>query len=474
MLGWSGWGPGVPLHAATLAGLGGWFLIYLWLASGNAPSKIVRGPVTTDLAEEPPAVAGLLASGFRLPRAAFPATLIDLAARKYVEISLVAGGHHLVHVLDRDETGLNDFERLTLEHVKRLAKDGVMPATALASGTKATTRRRWLRFRKAVIADSQARGLTVNRWSKLSLGVLSAGLTALLPTTYIAMDSDTLGVENSPLAVVVIAVYAGALALHSWIASQHAQRDTRRGLLAAGRWLGVRAGLERNESFRMLPPSAVAVWERHLAYAAAMGLAPAACAGLPFGPEDDHVAWSSVGGRWRRVRVSYPSRPWWGASPAMVGLACAGAALFGGFWSWFLVPPALRIVFSTTTVPPGLRLPAIFIAMVVFGLLVAGAYGLFLVVTSSMRPPAVVEGVVLRARARTRSTSSDNSEKRYYVAVDDGSRQRIQAVCVSWPTFNRLSQGDRVRMEYSPILGRASDVQILAAVPDDQDEAPSS
>jgi uncharacterized membrane protein len=54
------------------------------------------------------------------------------------------------------------------------------------------------------------------------------------------------------------------------------QRDTDAGLEAAGRWRAVQAKLAENPVFAEQPPIAVAMWERLLAYGAALGVAPAA------------------------------------------------------------------------------------------------------------------------------------------------------------------------------------------------------
>src|SRR5262249_25037017 len=49
---------------------------------------------------------------------------------------------------------------------------------------------------------------------------------------------------------------------------------------AASRWLGVRAFLSGDDAFRSLPPSAVAIWDRYLPYAAARGIAKDSARGL--------------------------------------------------------------------------------------------------------------------------------------------------------------------------------------------------
>ena len=55
------------------------------------------------------------------------------------------------------------------------------------------------------------------------------------------------------------------------------------------------------------------------------------------GAESDRRAWSSVGGRWRQVKVVYPGNiasPGWGRSPGAVAALSilAGAAALGLFF----------------------------------------------------------------------------------------------------------------------------------------------
>ena len=59
----------------------------------------------------------------------------------------------------------------------------------------------------------------------------------------------------------------------TWIRSRHPQRETPEGLAAASRWLGVRAELAANEVFPTHSPLTVELWNRLLAYGAALGVA---------------------------------------------------------------------------------------------------------------------------------------------------------------------------------------------------------
>ena len=95
--------------------------------------------------------------------------------------------------------------------------------------------------------------------------LLAAGLTALVPAGVILWI---------PLALVLWVV--------SFVLAMRRGADllSKKGQDAASRWLGVRHFLSGDDAFDSLPPAAVAVWDRYLAYAAAMGVARDAAKGL--------------------------------------------------------------------------------------------------------------------------------------------------------------------------------------------------
>ena len=78
------------------------------------------------------------------------------------------------------------------------------------------------------------------------------------------------------------------------------QRHTHDGLVAAGRWVAVREKLDEDEEFQNQPPITVALWERLLAYGAALGVAGGAVRPIPMGAESDRAPWSSYGGHGTR------------------------------------------------------------------------------------------------------------------------------------------------------------------------------
>jgi uncharacterized membrane protein len=71
---------------------------------------------------------------------------------------------------------------------------------------------------------------------------------------------------------------------------------TQEGRAAATHWLEVRRYLESHGSFDTLSPAAVTVWDRYLAYSAALGLSQGAIEGLLL-----EIRTSMSGRDWREV-----------------------------------------------------------------------------------------------------------------------------------------------------------------------------
>ena len=215
--------------------------------------------------------------------------------------------------------------------------------------------------------------------------------------------------------------------------SLHTQRETPEGLTAASRWLGVRAKLHDDEAFRTMSPIAVTLWERHLAYGAAFGLAQAAVRAIPMGAESDNRAWSSYGGQWHAVRIRYPHLlpPGWGLHPlvallrALVALGVAVVVL------WVVAPAAFDV--APDAGPVELLVALIFVA--VPAAVAAGAGLVILRALADLGSTREVTGQVLRLR-----TYDDDDDKRHYAAVDDGSSPTIRAWRIKPELYSPLRQ----------------------------------
>lgn len=225
-----------PLLVAALVAVVLWVLVLLGVAFATRARGVVSGPATMDLGEEPPAVVDLLTNDWRVTPDAIPATLLDLAARDYLDLEPYGPGRTVCRVRRATGEGLETYERMVLDHVAGLAVDGVVPAEALTTGPQDQSTRWWRAFRRAVVADAHDRGLARDRWSGpvkaflRTAALVPAGLGVLYANAAGGLDFGTIGAG--------LVIWA---ALTSSIKLFGDQRDTPAGRAAAARWLGVRA-----------------------------------------------------------------------------------------------------------------------------------------------------------------------------------------------------------------------------------------
>ena len=115
--------------------------------------------------DERPALVGFLARDFEVPTEAVAATLIDLAARRWLDIESAGGDQLVVRVPRREGKGaLAPYEQRVLDHVHGLAVGGVVPAGALTTGTEDVSKRWWNDFAGEVVDEARDRGLCRDRW----------------------------------------------------------------------------------------------------------------------------------------------------------------------------------------------------------------------------------------------------------------------------------------------------------------------
>ena len=195
--------------------------------------------------------------------------------------------------------------------------------------------------------------------------------------------------------------------------------------------------------FPTLPPITVALWERHLAYGAAFGVAPAAARPVAMGAESDHRAWSSYGGRWRAVRVRYPHLvpPGWGLHP---GLAIFRSVLAGApavFVLWVVAPA----VFDAA---PDLGIVIALLFVGVPAVVAIAAAATILRAAADLWRTTDVTGQILRLRVY-----GGDDDKRHYVAVDaDGTAEKIRAWRVKSDLYSTLVQDEVVTATLTPNL----------------------
>jgi hypothetical protein len=115
----------------------GWIAIVAALAFKRRNGHIEPVPETSELpGDEPPAVVNLITHDWQVTREALTATLLDLAARSYVNIECIPGDEFIIRhraVPAAHPTGtLTAYERKMLERVEdRLGNAASVPAAVV-------------------------------------------------------------------------------------------------------------------------------------------------------------------------------------------------------------------------------------------------------------------------------------------------------------------------------------------------------
>ena len=419
-------GTDAVLAVAALAAGALWLLAAAVVFVRRRPAEPPVGARTLELGPEPPAVANFLVNDFRVTADSVAATLIDLAARNVVDVEQRGPGVFYVRLRSAPAEQLTTYEQRVLDHLRARAVDGVVPAEALTTGPDQESARWKRRFVNEVVSDAQRRGLSRDAvaGSAFTALTLAAAVPALLVWALSGVGAG----------IVVLVAGVGIL---GWIRARHPQRETPEGLAAAARWLGVRAELAENEVFQTHSPLTVELWDRLLAYGAALGAAGGASGPLPLGTESDTDAWSAHSGRWRPVRIVYRRLwpPGWGLDPLIAIVAGIGAALAGALVLYWLGPGLVGAGFFGVLliVPCAAVLVGITLAVLAY---------------ADLRSTVEVTGPILRLRA-----FGEEKRARYYLAVDDGESGRVLAWRVSPRHYLSLTQGEIVTVATTRNLG---------------------
>ena len=419
------------LAVVTALAAGVWLLAAAVLYFARQPDQPSTGPHTLEPGPEPPAVANFLVNRLRVTGEAVPATVLDLAARGVLEIEQRGPGVFYVRIRGVADQMLTAYELRVLRHVESRAHDGVVPAQALTTGAEEHSRPWSAAFANGVVADAQRRGLSRERLDK---GLFTAfGAAALLPAGLVWATAGE--IEAGFVA------FVGAVALLGWIKARHPQRATPEGEAATSRWLGIRAALAENDVFQTRSPLEVPLWNRLLAYGAALGVAGGASGPLPMGVEPDHTAWSAYGGRWRSVRISYPRVVplGWGLHPIPAFISGFAVAAIAGAALFFFAP-----IVGT---PSGWALAIAVVAAAIACAMIGVGVALIAMAVTDMGRGTVVTGPILRLRVL-----GSEKRQRHYVAVDDGTSSTIRAFVVDPVRYSRLSQGELVTAEVTRAL----------------------
>ncbi|WP_405778390.1 DUF2207 family protein [Streptomyces sp. NBC_00859] len=387
---------------------GGAALIVLWLVAFGLALAATRngvvtpGPATQEIGAdpEPPGVVSLLGNHWRGVEHAAAATLLDLAARGFVELRQPGNdpARSTVHVTGagRAAPGLTPYEQRVLDRVTARAVNGGAPIGAIAFRDDKRAAAWNAALRQEIVAEARLRGLSRYRFPLLLSRALMA--SGFVPGVLFAA-AVVMGGHSVRGAVLIGAAPGGALTF--LLGKALGERATPKGLERAGHWAGLRAWLTAHEDFPQLPPASVAVWDRYLAYGTALGVTSLTGRLLGFDSGDRRRVWSSYGGTWRPVRIRYPRlRPGFGCSTsgllqfaAAAGVVAAGLCAFAVLRQpdWTVAAHAQS---GGSLRRPGLVLSAGWVGSALLGLVVAGKFRRWTLVLAflAMMPGNFVSG----------------------------------------------------------------------------------
>lgn len=451
--------PMIPAETAVglaiLAGsIGSWLALFAAILLLTRPERPEPGPSTQDLGQSPesPAVVSLLVNGWKLNEDAAESTLLDLAGRRYVEFRQPDDDPRTttVHVVRTEPAGLEPYEQAMYDRVVDVAKGGFAPLHALRFRSPRAASRFQNRIRSAVVDEARSLGLSRPRLPARAIAFLG-GLSMLVgAATAVAVLIG--GWADDDIRVAGLAGVTTALGLDALLARGYGERDTAVGREAASRWLGVRRWLVDTESFGDLPPAAVAVWDRYLAYGAAVGAARLASEVIDLSVSSRRKIWSSYGGTWRVVRVRYPRLwPHYGWTVPML-LVRSGVALGIAY-----------LLFQIVGITEEITMPGIDLVRMTMTLLMValGLYGLYVALRSviDLATAQRVTGEVLWMQRKYRNSDKPSN---WYLAVDDGSTDRTTAWMLPSEQRNACSVHDEVEIVVRPWSRRVASVEVTA------------
>ena len=480
--------PTVLEFAIGAVAVAAWMGLYGLMLLVTRPRAVPAAPATQELGAEPPAVVSLLGQGWDLGEDAVEATLLDLGARKLIEFRQPANDptHTTIHIRQPNPSGLSPYEQRVFDRVVGLAVGDVVPLTALTFRDQKKAKAWWKRVRNDIVADARGRGLSRRRFSPAIVGALvGAAVVAALGIGAAVLRHETRVAGDDPWGDAGSAAFAGFIVLSFMAGRSVGERDTPAGREVAARWLGVKARLQGNEAFRDQPPAAVAVWDRYLAYGAALGTTRVASAVIDLGMGNRKRVWSSYGGTWHRVRIRYPrfGLKWGETAPVLVfrALLAWGVGYVLVRWWRALVGEVASIEdVANSAVGRLLDLIALTGFLVGVALLLYGLYAIVRVVID-LAAPVTVTGQVLWLEVWKQTRGGEDSPPRptlYYVAIDDGRADRTTAWGLPAGLAGRCDTGDTVTTKVRRWSRRIGEITVVergtAAHADGSDAADSA
>ncbi len=467
------WASTVDYVLWALATLAAAWIVFLGLARlasfAVAPRPVRADSPTTDLpTEPPPAVVGFLVNGCRVDPDAAVATLIDLAARRHLELYQPANDpdQTLVRVRGPEPEGLTAYEQRVLDRVVTAAGPERMVPLAQLTGGYATDGYRWAaEFEREVRADAKDRKLSTDGPTGVAVLFIVLGfvlacfsgllLPGLIGGNLLGQSADLgagtwIGYAIIALVVTSILFVVGLVPIVRWY---DRPRRSATGRAVTARWLGVDAWLRgQGSSFAELPPASVAVWDRYLSYGAALGTTPVVSHAADLAVGTREVLWSHHTGSWRRVRVRYQRRGRASSFPpvtvivnALVMLGIIAAL----FWYGRTLPPTPALL-AAATVGAALALRSLYrlVRATVDWLAPVDITGL--VLTRSTLPYLTGMADLEGAPGWRLAKAAMRPERQpYFVVVDDG-RADVTIVWTVYPSYLRSGQcqpGDLVHLK---------------------------
>lgn len=249
----------------------------LWRSRPRLPEA--GPPVEAAPGEEPPAVVSLMINRWRSDEDAIDSTLLDLAARGFLELRQPGEdpSETTVRLRKGDGRSLTAYEQQILDRVHKLSVGGAASLSSLAFRSWSEARRWRGAFYRAVVGEARARGLSRPRLSKptrralLGAAVVPAGcMFATWMVTSVRLHAGLADQITGSL----IAAVAVFLVLYFVVELGWSDQSTPDGMRVAAAWLSYRAHLLAVEGVNDLAPADVASWGREMAFASALGVLP--------------------------------------------------------------------------------------------------------------------------------------------------------------------------------------------------------
>jgi hypothetical protein len=444
------------VNVLAIAAAGAWLLVFGWcvVVTGRPALRAGTADPGLGLAPERPALVNLAVTRCRLNGAAYPATILGLAAKGFLGITQ-RGSEQLwcdVPASPSSEAALARSERLVLAGATALAGMGGAPFEALAQSCASDVRGRWDPFERAVRAEGRQSGITRPRLSPAVRAGLYAGAGGVCVLAYAAVHSHP---QSGPWAPVVTALFAFAVPAYWAHALGRQDRLTAHGS-ALGAW-AARAASDLAAAGEPSPrPISSPAELGRLAWAVAAGAPvqiPGTVPGLVTGGRPGRAragartglsgqfaeaprpsaAWSSFGGQWRMVRI--------GPTPF--------SRMHPAFWLVLAAWLGLMAYVSSLLAGPAGALAAGVLAAVAAAAVIGGTRGL----AAWLGRPAETsfQAQVIARWVENRGANDDDSYITC-IAVDDGARS--WSFDVSGAAFGQLTLGDAVSVRASPRSGK--------------------